>query len=762
MIHQYSSNLQGNPDIGTTVEYRKALLASLDMSPLDKPHFQLENMLRRLFHESNLDDTGLDDGVTTSFQHRQTHYHMLIFKLQSHTFGIKEIKKAQNVQKQRPSSRLKRQLVYQGRLLAFKIFLGVDLEPNEWIKDSGCSRHMTGTMAGVDINTLTMEQYLALSRGNQEPGMVKPEIEGNVNFEIKSQFMRELREDTFFKIKNRMPTIILIESSAYMENRQWLDSQGPIPRMTPTQALTAIKTMVDHSQKLHDGTTSRSIGDGLAAIVSKLDNLGRDMKKLKETVHAIQVRCQICEGPHLDKDCPLNEEVKKVEEVKYGEFGLPAPFNGSNGAKFHTGPPGYFTRTDNRLPYGERRPKLKELMSKHQEGAARRSTEMEEIHSQTTNGVPSSSSGQIKVVTTDHEKPSRPISSRQLNNLHGVSFISDSEEEKTPEVLQCQLPPKELNPGSFALPCTIGNFNFYAMDDLGASVNVIPKSVFEYLGLANLKDTNMLIEMADMTKKAPLGIVKNTLVMISKFLFPSDFVIMDATLMILKNMKGIGLSFLDYLLAKYGKCQTENLVWDGRYAEWCYVSPEPGTSSQKSNVPRPRGYTFREWTLTKVGHTDVSDLVKKALLKLWLIDCFQDDLGVMKYPHSRSFDDYKWDFDLEIDKLEDEYKLGIGKKGYMLDNIWEYCKKVHNDNTSWWHDHRFEEDERDEIGIEKYDPSEVQVETFEVKRYSFKGGQSFVCVSKDLNDTLPLRRENGAKFKEMIRKELEEDSHNET
>ncbi|GKB42494.1 hypothetical protein Tco_0887436 [Tanacetum coccineum] len=57
-------------------------------------------------------------------------------------------------------------------------------------------------MAGVDVDTLTMEQYLALSRENQAPGVVKPEIGGNVNFEIKSQFMRELREDTFFGNKN--------------------------------------------------------------------------------------------------------------------------------------------------------------------------------------------------------------------------------------------------------------------------------------------------------------------------------------------------------------------------------------------------------------------------------------------------------------------------------------------------------------------------------------------------------------------------------
>nr|GEV99396.1 hypothetical protein [Tanacetum cinerariifolium] len=36
-------------------------------------------------------------------------------------------------------------------------------------------------MAGVDINTLTIEQYLALSRKNQTPGVVKPEIRGNVS-----------------------------------------------------------------------------------------------------------------------------------------------------------------------------------------------------------------------------------------------------------------------------------------------------------------------------------------------------------------------------------------------------------------------------------------------------------------------------------------------------------------------------------------------------------------------------------------------------
>ncbi|GJZ45400.1 hypothetical protein Tco_0592996 [Tanacetum coccineum] len=74
-------------------------------------------------------------------------------------------------------------------------------------------------------------------------------------------------------------------------NCQLLDSQGPIPGMTPAQALTAIQTMADHSQKWHDGSSSRNIdsssnSEGINAIVNKLDSLGRDMKKIKENFSA--------------------------------------------------------------------------------------------------------------------------------------------------------------------------------------------------------------------------------------------------------------------------------------------------------------------------------------------------------------------------------------------------------------------------------------------------------------------------------------------
>ncbi|GKA56769.1 reverse transcriptase domain-containing protein [Tanacetum coccineum] len=339
-------------------------------------------------------------------------------------------------------------------------------------------------------------------------------------------------------------------------NRQLLDLQGPIPRMTPAQALTAIQTMANHSQKWHDDTSSRNVrdsssnNDGIVALTDKMENLGRDMKKLKESIHAIQVGFQLCEGPHLDKDCLLKEGVKQIEEAKFGDYGRSSPFN--NG-RFCTVPVGY--KNDARPSYGEKRPSLEEILKKHQEESARRSAKMEgwtkkfqegaeanfqsqntslerleaqikhltdELHSR------ASTSGQVKVVITEEEEPSPP---KKIRNIHGVSFLADPDSQDSQEEvsIEPQLPLKEPNLGIFTLPCTIGNFNFYALADLGASVSVLPRNIFEHLKLANLSNTDMIVEMADMRKLAPLGIVKKVLVKIDKFLFPNDFVILDQT-----------------------------------------------------------------------------------------------------------------------------------------------------------------------------------------------------------------------------------------
>ncbi|GKD84529.1 reverse transcriptase domain-containing protein [Tanacetum coccineum] len=264
------------------------------------------------------------------------------------------------------------------------------------------------------------------------------------------------------------------------------------------------KTMADHSQKWQDKTTSRNIGssrskDGLTALVNKLENLGGDMKKLKENVHAIQVGCQIFKGPHLNKDCPLNEEVKQVEEHQ------------EESARRSTKMEVWIKKLQENAKINTRN---QNALLKNLETQIKQLTE--ELHSRKEKYE------QAKVVIVEHKGPSSP---KKIKNLHGISFLSDSQEENTND----QLPTKKSNPGHFTLPYTIGNFNFYAMANLGARVNVLPRNIFEYLELTNLSETEMLVEMENIRKKAPIGIVRDILVKIDKFLFPSDFVILDQT-----------------------------------------------------------------------------------------------------------------------------------------------------------------------------------------------------------------------------------------
>ncbi|GKE08154.1 hypothetical protein Tco_1411705 [Tanacetum coccineum] len=94
-------------------------------------------------------------------------------------------------------------------------------------------------------------------------------------------------------------------------------------------------------------------------------------------------------------------------------------------------------------------------------------------------------------------------------------------------ILQNQLSPKEQDPWSFTLPCSIGKLTFNALADLGANISLMPFSMFKRLGIRGLKPINMTIEMADRTQSTPKGIMENILLKIDKFIFLVDLVILD-------------------------------------------------------------------------------------------------------------------------------------------------------------------------------------------------------------------------------------------
>ncbi|GKU88727.1 hypothetical protein SLEP1_g2957 [Rubroshorea leprosula] len=100
--------------------------------------------------------------------------------------------------------------------------------------------------------------------------------------------------------------------------------------------------------------------------------------------------------------------------------------------------------------------------------------------------------------------------------------------EECSAILQNKLPPKLKDPGSFSIPCIIGNVNFdKALCDLGASINLMPFHVFRKLGLGEPTPTTVSLQLADRSIKYPRGVVEDVLVKVDKFIFPVDFIVLD-------------------------------------------------------------------------------------------------------------------------------------------------------------------------------------------------------------------------------------------
>ncbi|GJT60218.1 reverse transcriptase domain-containing protein [Tanacetum coccineum] len=77
--------------------------------------------------------------------------------------------------------------------------------------------------------------------------------------------------------------------------------------------------------------------------------------------------------------------------------------------------------------------------------------------------------------------------------------------EECSAIIQRSLPQKEGDPGSFTLPCLIGPLAVKnALADLGASINLMPHSLFRRLGISKLKPTKMSIQLADRSIKYPI------------------------------------------------------------------------------------------------------------------------------------------------------------------------------------------------------------------------------------------------------------------
>ncbi|GKD34983.1 reverse transcriptase domain-containing protein, partial [Tanacetum coccineum] len=99
--------------------------------------------------------------------------------------------------------------------------------------------------------------------------------------------------------------------------------------------------------------------------------------------------------------------------------------------------------------------------------------------------------------------------------------------ENCSAVILKKLPEKLGDPGKFLILCGFSELECKALADLGASINLMPLSVWKKLGLLELISTQMTLELANHEICTLVGIARDVFVLVGKFTFPADFVIVD-------------------------------------------------------------------------------------------------------------------------------------------------------------------------------------------------------------------------------------------
>ena len=109
-------------------------------------------------------------------------------------------------------------------------------------------------------------------------------------------------------------------------------------------------------------------------------------------------------------------------------------------------------------------------------------------------------------------------------NIDKKAFLT----EQVSAIIQCKTPVKYKDPGCPTISVNIWGICIEkALLDLGASVNLLPYSMYRQLGLGELKPTSITLSLVDRSVKIPKGTMEDVLIQVDKFYYPVDFEVLD-------------------------------------------------------------------------------------------------------------------------------------------------------------------------------------------------------------------------------------------
>ncbi|GJW27780.1 reverse transcriptase domain-containing protein [Tanacetum coccineum] len=117
---------------------------------------------------------------------------------------------------------------------------------------------------------------------------------------------------------------------------------------------------------------------------------------------------------------------------------------------------------------------------------------------------------------------------RNKETLENIAIAITTVNAECSAIILNKVPEKLEDPGKFLIPCALQELDrTNALADSGASINLLPHSIYKQLGLGALKPTRMTLELANRSVTHPMGIAEDVVVRVDGFTFLADFVVVN-------------------------------------------------------------------------------------------------------------------------------------------------------------------------------------------------------------------------------------------
>ncbi|GJV76429.1 reverse transcriptase domain-containing protein [Tanacetum coccineum] len=365
----------------------------------------------------------------------------------------------------------------------------------------------------------TMEELLRAPTEGYGEAIVLPEINAD-HFEIKTNLLQLVQANPFYGRESENPHAHINSFKRITSTLRFRNVPNDVIKLMMMNA-TSSKTD-ERINKLADQLST------LVEIVSKKVVTPAPVKAVEET-------CVTCGGAHSWYNCSATDNNQASVCATTGTYNQVNP---PNRVSNQMAPPGFF----------QNKPPLRVLIRdnyhpnpKGEDGVAYETLDPTNPSPKKSRDKASNKIEKIFQIFQDLRfdisfadalllmpRLAPTIKSLLVNKEKLLELAKIPLNENCSVMLLKKLPEKLGDPGKFLIPCNFPGMDVcHALADLGASINLMPLSIWKKLSLPNLTPTRMTLELADRSITRPKGLAEDIFVKVRNFHFPTDFVVVD-------------------------------------------------------------------------------------------------------------------------------------------------------------------------------------------------------------------------------------------